>query len=835
MMKSTFITLSAALLCGLSATSAHAIIIVKNHQPNAAIIVNTNASDQVKTAAKTLQMYIEKSTGALLPVQNTPGNEININIGETDYAKAHHLNPGNLDQDGFILQGVDDKNFAITGGSDWGTEFGVDEFLERYLDVRWLAGGDLFTDVPQHATVDIPATEIRQEPVFLSRQLSPMGNDYDYSKKQYQAMPWSAYKMYDEWGRFNRLYRRINFTHNIYKVFPVSEFGAAHPEFYPLVKGKRILPKNDKDAITWQPNFSAPNIADTAAARIEKYFSENPQAGSFSLGVNDSHAFDQSPETLQRRQQLGGLQDEYATFVNDVAAKVLSKYPDKNFGFLAYIELRTPPNNVKYNAHAIPYITFELSRWSDPQAREVAQSLARQWRASAQQIGWYDYFYGCHYMVPRSIEHAEAGALRWLSQNGVKYYYAEDSPNFGEGPKDWVQTKLLWNPNQDVDTLINDWCTHAVGAKAAPSLEKYYALWEKFWSQDLPKSSWYSRNSDYMFFLITDYLLDVPRDYLAQSDHLLEGAVQLADTPIRKQRAEKLQQMWRLYKASIIARQGDDYWKTADLQNENDAVNLLRKCTEAIDATQERLQMLSDLRNDPLYGHVIYRLTVRNTDQAFSGTNWGASSLWSLLPWVNKSAAVRAGLEKIAQTPEKPLWRLNGDDKDVPMQSTISQTAAQILSAANGGAEQLLQNPSFEETARNWKLSPGLIVSNNIASEGSSSILTTGKNPTTVQQSVPYKPGTYYAIFHAYSAKSTFAKVMLSLKAVNPAGAQRGRNLPSGTVTLDTGKWSTFIVPATLNELKVTDTMSLQVTVGIENQAADDHIYLDDVELYRVD
>src|SRR5690606_21887367 len=121
----------------------------------------------------------------------------------------------------------------------------------------------------------------------------------------------------------------------------------------------------------------------------------------------------------------------------------------------------TPPKNVKYNTHAVPYITYELSRWSDPEAREFAQDLAHQWQTSAAQIGWYDYFYGSFYMLPRSFEHAEADALRWLSQNGVKNYYAEDNPNFGEGPKDWVQTKLLWNPHQNVDALINDWCTHA--------------------------------------------------------------------------------------------------------------------------------------------------------------------------------------------------------------------------------------------------------------------------------------------------------------------------------------------------------------------------------------
>ena len=829
-MKSTFLIFCGFLFCTVLSSTAHAMMIVENHQPRATIVVNVNAGDQVKTAAKTLQTYIEKSTGAILPLRNMPGSGININVGETDYAKAHHLNPGDLDQDGFVLQGVNDTNFAITGGSDWGTEFGVDDFLERYLDVRWLAVGDLFTDVPQHATVDIPAAKIRQEPVIRSRQLGPIGFEHDYSNIKFQSMPWSAYKMYDEWGRFNRLYMRTQFHHNLYKVFPVTEFGESHPEFYPLINGKRILPKNDNDASTWQPNFSAPGSVDTAVAQIEKYFSENPQAGSFSLAINDSQNFDQSPETLQRRQQLGGLPDEYAIWVNDVASKVLLKYPDKTFGFLAYLNLRTPPKNVKYNPHAVPYITYELSRWNDPAAREFAQNLARQWQTSAKQIGWYDYFYGSFYMIPRSFEHAEADALRWLSQNGVKNYYAEDNPNFGEGPKDWVQTKLLWNPNQDVDALIDDWCTHAVGSKAAPSLEKYYALWEKFWSQDLPKSSWYNRQADYQSFAITDYLLDVPRDYLEQSDHFLDEAVRLADTPLQKQRAEKLQQMWRFYKASVIARQGDEYWKTADLQNENDAIELLQKCTEAIEQSQQRLQIMSDLRNDDFYGYSIYRITSKAD---LIGDNWGASSLWSLLPWVNKSTFVRDGLEKIAQAPQNPLWRLSGSGQDIPLQNAAPKIAAQVLKAGQGDMPQLLQNNSFEKGLDNWS-SSGFHLSGEVAQDGSKSTFT-NTSGATLSQKVAYTPGDYYVIFHAYTPRVTSAKVTLSLTAINQLNRQRGRNLPSGTIALHAGKWSTFVIPVTLTDLRVTDTMSLLVRVKTEDMQPGDAIYMDDIRIYLVD
>jgi hypothetical protein len=191
-------------------------MIVKDHQPTATIVVDQNADAQIKSAAKTLQTYIQKSTGAILPVSNTPGKSNNINIGETDFTKQHHLNPGNLDQDGFILQGVDAKNFAIIGGSDWGTEFGVDDFLERYLGVRWLMPTEIGIDIPKHATLDIPPTLVRQEPVYLSRQLSPMNN-------------LAADDPAAHWARFNRARGRIAFNHNLLHLFPVIIFAKTNP------------------------------------------------------------------------------------------------------------------------------------------------------------------------------------------------------------------------------------------------------------------------------------------------------------------------------------------------------------------------------------------------------------------------------------------------------------------------------------------------------------------------------------------------------------------------------------------------------------------------------
>ncbi len=820
-MKTSFLN-PALIACAVSLfiSGANAMTIVENKQPQATIVIDSNANAQIREAAKTLQQYVQQSTGAQLPIATSPSGHKNIHLGKTAYTARLALASQPLDREGFVLQKADANNYVVWGGSERGVEYGVYEILERFLGVRWLAGTELFTEVPARSTVDLGEDTIRQEPVFLSRMFSPVVEESDYTKTRYNSQPWNGYRMHHEWRQFNRLHQRVNFHHNLINVFPVSQFGQTHPEYYPLINGQRLLPKNDTDYL-WQPNFSAEGIADAAAGQIEKYFDQNPAATSFSLGINDGRRWDESAASQDRRKQLGGLSDEYATWVNAVIEKVNRKYPGKLYGFLAYVDLREPPQNTPYHSQAIPFITYELSRWSDTESRAVVQALTGKWQGKASQIGWYDYFYGNFYLLPRAFAHPQADALRWLSQNKVKYYYAEVYPNFGEGPKDWVQSKLLWNPNQDVDALIDDWCNHAVGNQAAPHLKAYYGLWEKFWTQVIPNSAWYNRQTDYQAFNITSYLLDVPEEYIAESDRLWTEIVKSAGTPTQKARAEKLQQMWQLYKSSIIARQGDELWKQAQLNTDAQALEYLHRCLNAIGHTQKRLQILSDMRHDALYGFPAFRMT---SMEDLRGADWGANSLWSLLPWVKRSPQIEAALEKLtSQSAARPL-RVVGTGKEAPIADEAAQIARHILTAANGQTQQLLQNPGFEAGLQGWQAQKV----ESVAGQSVKTLTATGS----LQQKIPYAPGNYYALIRVRSPQPTAAKVKLGLRALNQLGRQRGRNLPAGSFPVQAGAWQTFIVPFNLRELLgVTDTMSLSLTVELEGAGDSDRIEIDTVQV----
>lgn len=810
--------------------------LVQDGKAVGAIVVPEGASSQLKASAEFLQKYVAKATGATLPIESKFEKGPAIHLGETDIVKAQGIASKDLGKDSFVLKRVKDQAFAVVGGSDWGTEFGVYEFLERYLGVRWLAATELFTEVPLRQTLLLPKDEVKRIPTFLSRELFPIDVLSDPNDTRRASGPlW--YRINDEWGRVNKLMARIDFHHNLDVLFPPSRFGETHPEFYPVLNGKRFVPPDDKNS-QWQPNFSASNIARIAADEIIKYFDEHPEKDSYSLGINDSYRFDESPESKARRSgkrnsiSLEDVSDDYYQWTNEVIELVHEKYPDKSLGLLAYLQVLEPPSRVKVNPSIVPFITYENTRWENPEYREAMQKVTLAWAEAAPTLGWYDYIYGGVYLVPRFFPHAEQNALKWGAEHQVKYYYAEALPSWGEGPNLWVLTKLLWDPHQDVDALLDDWYRAAVGSEAAPKLKKYYEIWEKFWEKDILSSRWYSATNLWHDYANSMYANDVPLEYLAKSDGLLEEVVALADSPVRKERAAALQKMWKVYRASILARQGDDLWKKADLQSDADVVAYLARCQDAIHQAKERLRLMGELSDDPLFGHAIYRLTLNSP-----GEDWGTASLWPLLPWVNKNENVRKfleGLVKSGEASEVLGTRFSYEGNKEPMHHQAAKTAAQVLAASKGEVKQFLKNPSFEEGMVGWSEGP-YKVTDKEAAEGKSSLRIATADGGSVIQNIPYETGAYFVKVSGRAAENfKNGKVTLSVTARNDVGDQIGPLLPTSSIILHPGKWSTLIFPFTLETYSAPAT-KLSVGIQFDGLSPSDVVFIDDVGVFQVD
>ncbi len=805
--------------------------IVVDGQPRAIVVLPNDGAGKLRPAADLLVAYIKRSSGAELPVSTESASRrpmlpITIHLGLDSYAKGQGLKVETLDGDGFVLRGVDEHNLVIAGPTPMGTEFGVCEFLERYVGVRWLLPGPDGDDVPECRSIDVPLSEVRQEPVFFSRLFSGLVGGVQAT-----------------WARRNRMHGRVEFHHNLVHLFPPETYTKSHPEFFPIKDGKRNLPA-DSSVHGWQPCFSAPGIVDEAVKNICAYFKAHPEITSYSLGVNDSSGHCQC-EACQSRDPGGknflgyrDVSDRYFEWCNRVVEGVLRQYPDKVFGVLAYSEVGQAPSRVKVNPRIIPFMTYDRMKWIDADLRADGQRMTRRWHEASPVLGWYDYIYGSPYCVPRVWFHQMAEYYRFGQANGVRALYAEAYPNWGEGPKLYVSLKLQWNPQQDVDALLRDWYVRAVGPEAADDLAAYYALWEDFWTRRILQSKWFSKHGQYLAFYSPVYLADVTEDDVAKSRELLERAVAKACTTRQKARAKLLLKAFEYYEASAYAYasrplqptkaaggRGPDL-SVAMPRSEAEARAVLRKGLRCLEMAEKRQRLVQEeFAKDPVLVHPL------GADRlpAIGGTHSGVGLLWTTLDWAGKSDSIRRELTDLAQC-SRPTACLH---------------AKAMLAVLDPHTAPVSANPSFEELQGRWPAAwrpwindrtGTLTAVPEAARSGKIGICAKG-----IKRGGPYQD--FEAVAGRYAATAlirvprtarTRATITLSVSPLD----EKGHSLTplSTTIRADQCDWTRLAVAGDVppERSKKTPVKRLRLCVILDSLGTDEEVHVDDVAVYRI-
>jgi len=791
-----------------------AICIVRDHKARAAIVLTEDGLEQLRSACAEMQGRVQEATGAALEIVPTrPKDRVGIHVGRSAYVDALKFDLDGLDDDGFVIRFPDAGNIVILGPTPHGTEFGVYDFLERYVGVRWLMPGRNGTDVPKQATIQIPTNPLRDEPAFFSRLFSGLRGGAHVT-----------------WARRNRMHGRAKFHHNLIRLFPPETYTKSHPEFFPLRGGERFLPPTNSTH-RWQPCFTAPGIVEEGIRNIVEYFNANPDAPSYSLGVNDSSGHCECENCRAadpgRKNFIGRdhLSDRYFTWTNQVVEGVLKTHPDKFFGCLAYSEIADPPDRVKIHERIIPYMTYDRMKWMHPDVRAKGEEATRAWRRQCPVLGWYDYIYGTPYCLPRVWFHHMGDYYRFGHKNGVRALYAEAYANFGEGPKLYVSLKLQWNPFRDVDELLGEWYERCVGADAARYLKEYYAHWEDFWTRRILDSPWFSERGQYLRFYSPAYLADVSPDEIAQSRRLLEMALAKTRTAKQRARAKLLLRAFEYYEASVLAYPRDALGG-APVDSDEKALRVIDDALLRITMNAKRRKLqLEEFAKHPVLVHPI---TMERRD-TLRGDGWGLTDLWKAYDWVHRSPTVRRRLDQLANTSE------SGD---------VREQVQTMLDLIGGTGEDLLSNPSFEDgkgaAASDWsywvKWGIGSMKrSKEVAHTGTFSILCDGMKRGGPHRTIPFQPGRYAAVCFVYvpEGQERSGTVALGITPRDAKHANIGRHVV--TITPSPGRWQTIAVsakiPPVVNRKEVAELLAIVIVDGFK---PGEKVYIDDVTLLRI-
>ena len=460
-----FITL---LLTGwilLTGCESGEVRIAKNSKAVSRIVIPENPAKTENYAAKVLQKYLLRITGANLDIVSdaTPAKRNDIQLGHVNRKETGSIDFEKLEEDGFVIQ-TKNKHLVIAGGSEKGTLYGVYSFLEKHLGCRKYTSKVSF--IPRINTLSIKNITDEEIPVFKYREV------YYRDVFNQSYMEWHGLDSHgflgteSDWG---------SWCHTIGSLVPPDEYAQSNPEFYSMRRGIRtghLFHKNQSDVC-----FSSEGALEVACENLEKLIEKSPEPKYWSVSQMDNAQYCLCPKCRKAYEEQGAKMGTILPFVN----KVAERFPDKTISTLAYWYSTRPPEHIKPREN----VNIMLCNISSPRHIPIQEGDStfcadlEAWSKIHDNIILWDYtIQFANLLAPFPNLRTLQPNLQYLNKNGVVAMFEQANRDVGgefSELKAYLFSKLLWNPYQDVEPIIEDFLTGYYGA-AGKYVDQYIRL-----------------------------------------------------------------------------------------------------------------------------------------------------------------------------------------------------------------------------------------------------------------------------------------------------------------------------------------------------------------------
>lgn len=522
--------------------AAPGLILAENGTAQAVIVVPPGAGKPVQFAARELKQFLQQATGAEFTIaEQAPVSKTAIVLGDCAESRKAGIDVSQLKRDGFrilrqgnriFIAGRDDQDYDLDAyvtmkkvppinGQGWfnhmikpeyATLFGVYDFLERVVGVRWYFPGQLGTYVPKSSVLTVGNLDLTENPAMKFRYSMGFG---DRSHGQHETWRMTDYPEIgvtredsNLWAlrcRQSTFYLPMNhaigmlrYYHRFYK-----DENKRKPEYFAMRSdGTRYAESQFKCSLCYSnPDVGRQIIADakvffsgkkatqmTNAPWNAQWVPDRVQGDYFSLLPNDHYGsgcqcsrclalVQKRVETLdpdlpgEYVMQPGAYSRIMWDYFRTVAEGTIKEYPDKSFTALAYSFYREVPEhmtklppNLFVGVTAIPN-----GNSSDGPAMKRIIDDIQQWGKYTDSGLWlWLYFINRPQYDDIPLPRLWAAGrfyneIKDLKVDGV-FMECEVTQGFPAHLDVYLNHRLMWDPSLNADKIIAEYAKNLYGA-----------------------------------------------------------------------------------------------------------------------------------------------------------------------------------------------------------------------------------------------------------------------------------------------------------------------------------------------------------------------------------
>lgn len=462
--------------------SSNPLTIVQSGQSTAVILTDPSASEPEKAAAADLQSAIEKMTGVKVKVlsdalenQNALASsqpllivgQLALSLDPTlreTLGKVQKPNPV-LRSDAIVLRRTANRLYLAGNNTD-AHAYAVSELLHRW-GCRWYLPTEIGECIPEFQELSIGELEYAYASPFEVRRywLSWLGDNL--GKAEFMRR-----------NRFNDL----------------------------SVPNGHILGQYTKELIPpGKSMFNVPISEDKTAEHVANQVLANFKAGNdVQLGMEDGLYESDSPQDKElialqydKYFQTQSYTDAFMVFYNKVARILQEKAPESKsrIGFLAYSNITLPP--LRVDKAAKPLVAYlapidfdPIHSMDDPRSaprRELKEILYRWSQIMEGRVVIYDYDQSMLVWrdIPNPSHQAFAKDVQHYRKAGI---LGVDTESRGATATTFLNLyfrgQLLWNPDANVETLLEEFYPKFYGPASKP-MQEYWSAIYRAWDSTL--------------------------------------------------------------------------------------------------------------------------------------------------------------------------------------------------------------------------------------------------------------------------------------------------------------------------------------------------------------